>query len=64
MMLSSFNDGPRGRFTPRSRSGVIRALELAKLKQAHDDGLTRGQPHTVDAETLLGEFKTKARAHG
>jgi antitoxin ParD1/3/4 len=42
----------------------LRALELARLKRAYDDGLASGAPRAVEPEALLSEFKGKARTRG
>jgi antitoxin ParD1/3/4 len=42
----------------------IRALELAKLKRAYDDGMASGAARPVDAEALLEKFKDKALKRG
>ncbi|NVO13267.1 MAG: type II toxin-antitoxin system ParD family antitoxin [Rhodoplanes sp.] len=42
----------------------VRALELAQLKRAYDEGKASGTPRAVDAETLLAEFKGKSAARG
>jgi antitoxin ParD1/3/4 len=42
----------------------IRALELARLKRAYDEGMASGTPRPVDAEALLETFKDKALKRG
>ncbi|BAS00835.1 hypothetical protein BV133_3241 [Blastochloris viridis] len=42
----------------------IRALELAKLKRAYDEGMASGAVRPVDAEALLEKFKDKALKRG
>lgn len=42
----------------------IRALELARLKRAYDEGMASGAPRAVDAEALLEKFKDKALKRG
>jgi antitoxin ParD1/3/4 len=42
----------------------IRALELAKLKRAYDEGMSSGPARTVEADSLLEEFKGKALTRG
>jgi antitoxin ParD1/3/4 len=42
----------------------LRALELAQLKRAYDEGMASGAPRTVDSEALLKEFRGKASARG
>lgn len=42
----------------------IRQLELARLKQAYDNGMASGEGRELDAKTLLGELKAEARKHG
>ncbi len=42
----------------------FRKLEMAKLKQAYDDGMASGEGRAVDADTLLAELKADARARG
>ena len=38
----------------------IRMLELARLKQAYEEGMASGEPVEVDVEDLLTQFKSKA----
>jgi len=42
----------------------IRELELARLKQAYAEGIASGDRREVTPETLLAEFKAKARSRG
>jgi antitoxin ParD1/3/4 len=42
----------------------IRALELARLKQAFSEGLASGEGREVSADALLTEFKAKAGIRG
>ena len=42
----------------------MRALELARLKQAYDEGRASGAPRPVTAEGLLASFKEKAGSRG
>lgn len=42
----------------------VRTLELARLKQAYNEGLTSGQPREVSADTLLASFREKALVRG
>ena len=42
----------------------LRALELAKLKQAYAEGLASGEGREVTAESLLASFKEKAIVRG
>lgn len=42
----------------------IRALELAKLKRAYDEGMASGAARPVDAAELLEKFKDKALKRG
>jgi antitoxin ParD1/3/4 len=38
----------------------IRALEMARLKQAYEEGLASGKPVVMTADELLGRIKRKA----
>lgn len=38
----------------------IRALELARLKQAYDEGIASGEPVEMTADELLARIKLKA----
>ncbi|PZO01161.1 MAG: type II toxin-antitoxin system ParD family antitoxin [Hyphomicrobiales bacterium] len=40
----------------------IRALELARLKQAYDEGIASGEPVEMTAGELLARIKLKASA--
>jgi antitoxin ParD1/3/4 len=42
----------------------IRTLELAKLKQAYNEGMASGPGRAVDADALLASFKSKAGLRG
>jgi antitoxin ParD1/3/4 len=42
----------------------IRQLELARLKQAYDDGMASGEGRELDAKALLGELKAEAEKRG
>ncbi|BBF92276.1 CopG family transcriptional regulator [Blastochloris tepida] len=42
----------------------IRALELAKLKQAYDQGMASGPPRPIEPEALLAEFKARTPKRG
>lgn len=42
----------------------MRALELARLKQAYDDGRASGEPRVVTADSLLASFKEKTGSRG
>ena len=42
----------------------IRSLELARLKQAYNEGMASGDPREATSETLLAAFKEKARNRG
>lgn len=42
----------------------LRALELARLKQAYDAGVASGEGRETDPEALLREFKNKAPSRG
>ncbi len=40
----------------------LRALEVARLKKAYDEGMASGEGRSVDADTLLAELKAEARS--
>lgn len=42
----------------------VRALELARLKQAYSEGMASGAGRAVTADALLAEFKEKVRRRG
>ncbi len=42
----------------------IRALEVAKLKRAYEEGMASGPARAIGADALLEEFKAKARVRG
>jgi antitoxin ParD1/3/4 len=46
------------------RREELRALELAQLKRAYDDGMASGEGREIDRSTLLAELKAEARARG
>lgn len=46
------------------RREEVRALELARLKQAYTEGMTSGEGREVTPEALLAEFKEKALIRG
>jgi antitoxin ParD1/3/4 len=37
----------------------VRAMEMAKLKKAYEEGMASGPARAVEAHTLLDEFKSK-----
>lgn len=39
-------------------------LEMARLKNAYDEGMASGKGRSVDADTLLGELKAEALVRG
>jgi antitoxin ParD1/3/4 len=40
----------------------VRALEMAKLKKAYEEGIASGPARAVEAEALLDQFKTKFKS--
>jgi antitoxin ParD1/3/4 len=42
----------------------IRQLEIARLKQAYDEGIASGEGREVDADLLLAELKAEKRSRG
>lgn len=38
----------------------LRSFELARLKQAYEEGLASGKGRSLDADTLLAELKAEA----
>lgn len=46
------------------RREEVRALELARLKQAYTEGMTSGDGREVTPAALLAEFKEKALIRG
>ena len=42
----------------------VRALELARLRQAYEEGRASGEPRAVDADELLHRFREKAGRRG
>lgn len=42
----------------------VRQLELARLKQAYEEGMTSGEGRQLDGKQLLGELKAEARKRG
>ena len=46
------------------RREELRALEIAQLKRAYDDGMASGEARKVDRSVLLAELKAEARSRG
>jgi antitoxin ParD1/3/4 len=46
------------------RREELRALEIAQLKRAYDDGMASGEGREVDCAALLVELRAEARARG
>lgn len=46
------------------RQEELRSLDIARLKQAYEEGLASGPGRTVDVEDLLSGFKAKAARRG
>jgi antitoxin ParD1/3/4 len=42
----------------------LRAIELARLKRAYDEGMASGEGRAVDAASFLAELKSDASARG
>ncbi len=42
----------------------LRSFEIARLKQAYDEGMASGSGRSVDADTLLAELKSEASSRG
>jgi antitoxin ParD1/3/4 len=42
----------------------LRNFEIARLKQAYDEGMASGEGRSVDADTLLAELKAEASSRG
>ncbi|MFN4128114.1 type II toxin-antitoxin system ParD family antitoxin [Pannonibacter indicus] len=42
----------------------VRQLELARLKQAYDEGMASGEGRQLDAGGLLNELRAEARKRG
>ena len=42
----------------------VRQLELARLKQAYEEGMASGEGRPLDGKQLLGELKAEARKRG
>ena len=42
----------------------VRQFELARLKQAYEEGMTSGEGRPLDGKQLLGELKAEARKRG
>lgn len=40
----------------------LRALEIARLKRAYDEGISSGEGREIDRATLLAELKAEARS--
>ncbi|MDB5523218.1 MAG: ribbon-helix-helix protein [Rhizobium sp.] len=41
-----------------------RQLEIARMRQAYDEGMASGEGREIDAKTLLAELKAEARSRG
>jgi len=42
----------------------LRALEIARLKRAYDEGMASGEGRALTADALLAELKAEARPRG
>ena len=46
------------------RREELRALEIAQLRRAYDEGMASGEGREIDGPMLLAELKAEARARG